>query len=129
MPRTESQIPILQQYGFTPDKVIILRVPESVLADRVTGRRIDPITNRSYHITLDPPPAGEVADRCIQRRDDTMEALQTRLEKYYASLNAIKVAYSDRLIDVDGDRSMQEVAAEIRIALQPKNAWWKRMCS
>ena len=32
-----------------------------MLALRVTGRWIDPVTKQSYHVTFDPPPAGEVA--------------------------------------------------------------------
>lgn len=44
-----------------------------MLVERVVGRRTDPVTGAIYHMTFDPPPAGEVAARVTQRSDDTEE--------------------------------------------------------
>ena len=65
------------------DHVLLLDVPDEVLVERITGRRSDPDTGNVYHIKFNPPPA-DVADRCIQRSDDTEDVLKNRLEEYHA---------------------------------------------
>ncbi len=64
------------------DHVLLLEVADEVLVERITGRRSDPETGRVYHTTFDPPPA-DIADRLIQRSDDTEEVLGQRLKEYH----------------------------------------------
>ncbi len=64
------------------DHVLLLEVADEVLVERITGRRSDPETGRVYHTTFDPPPA-DIADRLIQRSDDTEEVLSQRLKEYH----------------------------------------------
>ena len=72
-PRTAAQAQALADTGAKCDCFISLNVPDKDLVDRVVGRRTDPETGDIYHMTFNPPPAGEVADRCTQRSDDTEE--------------------------------------------------------
>ena len=46
-----------------PNHVVVLDVPAAEVVSRITGRRIDPVTNKIYHLTFNPPPVGEVAER------------------------------------------------------------------
>lgn len=64
------------------DHVLLLVVDDSVLVERITGRRSDPETGRVYHVKFDPPPA-DIAERLIQRSDDTEEVLGKRLQEYH----------------------------------------------
>eukprot|EP00966_Prymnesium_polylepis_P148861 3439131-Prymnesium_polylepis.1 len=66
-----------------PTKAILLEVPDDVLVERVTGRRLDPDTGKIYHMKFSPPEgddAEEIKARLTQRADDTEEALRTRLK-------------------------------------------------
>jgi adenylate kinase len=89
-----------------------------VLLDRVTGRRSDPETGRVYHATFDPPPP-EVAERLIQRKDDTAEVFAQRLEEY-RSKTAPLVPYYERqglLRRIDGFGAKDEIRRRIFDAL------------
>lgn len=54
------------------DLLLHLQVPDQVLIDRVSGRRLDPVTGEIYHLTFKPPPE-DIKERLVQRSDDTAE--------------------------------------------------------
>lgn len=56
--------------------VTLLQVPKELLVERVVGRRLDPDTGAIYHLKYKPPPA-DIADRLIQRSDDTEEKVSS----------------------------------------------------
>ncbi|MBN2497073.1 MAG: adenylate kinase [Deltaproteobacteria bacterium] len=86
-PRTvvqaEALDALLAEMSRALDHVLLLEVADIVLLERITGRRSDPETGRVFHIKFDPPPP-ELAERVIQRSDDTAEVLNKRLEEYHA---------------------------------------------
>ena len=116
-PRSKSQADAITAAGIVPEVFILLDVPDEVLIDRVIGRRLDPETGKIYHMTFAPPPP-EIADRLTQRSDDTEEKARTRLGVYYDNIDAIKDAYSGCIVKVDGNRSKDEVGAEISSILK-----------
>lgn len=120
-PRSKSQADAITAAGIEPEVFILLDVPDEVLIDRVIGRRLDPETGKIYHMTFAPPPP-EVADRLTQRSDDTEEKARTRLGVYYDNIDAIKDAYSGCIVKVDGNRSKDEVGAEISSILKELRA-------
>ena len=50
------QADALKEKGIECDAFIYLEVPDEVLLERVTGRRLDPETNTIYHLKFKPPP-------------------------------------------------------------------------
>lgn len=110
-PRTAAQAEeldaILARSGRSLDHVLLLEVDEPALLERVTGRRSDPETGRVYHVKFSPPPA-EIADRLIQRKDDTAEVFARRLEEYAAKTAPLVPYYEARgllrRVDGMGDR-------------------------
>ncbi len=48
------------------------QVPDSILIERVVGRRLDPETGEIYHVKYKPPPK-EIEGRLTIRSDDTEE--------------------------------------------------------
>ena len=116
-PRTPVQASALADAGIEVDIFILLNVPDSVLIDRVTGRRLDPITGEIYHMTSKPPPPGPVAARVTQRADDTPAKLGDRLRSYHSNLTSIKSFYQDRLVEVDGNQAPDAVWASVKAAL------------
>ncbi|KFM24831.1 Adenylate kinase, chloroplastic [Auxenochlorella protothecoides] len=115
-PRSPEQAQAIDRAGIRPDVFLLLNVPDDALVARVVGRRLDPVTGDIYHLTFRPPPT-EVAPRLVQRSDDTEEAVRTRLATYHANLDAVLGFYPDQIVQIDGARSMPEVYADIRAAL------------
>jgi adenylate kinase len=106
-PRTRPQAEALDKAlagaGVDLDAVVLIEVPDQLIRDRVTGRRSDPETGAIYHLQFNPPPP-DVAGRVVHRKDDTLEAVNTRLSKYHSETAPIIPYYTDKgiLRRVDG---------------------------
>ncbi len=77
------------------DAVLVLDVPDEEIMERITGRRLDPLTGDIYHVKFNPPPP-EVAGRVVRRPDDTAEVCRSRLEKYHAETAAVVTYYETK---------------------------------
>ncbi len=117
-PRTVAQAEaldgMLEKMTRKLEHVLLLEVPDEVLVERITGRRSDPETGRVYHVKFDPPPA-DIADRLIQRSDDTEEVLTKRLNEYHGK-TAPLIPYYEKaglLRRVEGVGSMDEIRGRI----------------
>ncbi len=118
-PQAEALDKALTAAGVGLDAVLLIEVPDQLIVDRITGRRSDPKTGRIYHITFDPPPAGlEV----VQRADDTVEAVKTRLAKYHSETAPIIPYYEQRgvLRRADGVGEPDVITTRIVAALNAK---------
>lgn len=121
-PRTTAQAEALDAAmttaGVELDAVVLIEVRDELIVNRITGRRSDPETGAIYHLKFNPPPA-EVAERLVQRKDDTEEACVARLEKYHSETAPIVPFYDGKglLRRVDGVGTPDEVTARIKTAL------------
>jgi len=118
-PQAEALAADLEKADVALDSVLLIEVPDELIIDRITGRRMDPETGDIYHIEFNPAPA-EVAGRLIQRKDDTAEACRARLEKYHSETAPIVPFYEGQglLTRVDGVGKPAEVADRIADALE-----------
>jgi adenylate kinase len=115
-PQAEALDAALTKAGVHLDAVVLIEVPDALIVERITGRRSDPKTNKIYHVKFDPPPAGlEV----VQRSDDTVEAVTTRLAKYHSETAPIVPFYERAgiLKRVDGVGDPDEVTRRIQKVL------------
>lgn len=112
-PRSLSQAQALLALDIAPDVFILLDVPDSILVDRVVGRRLDPATNRIYHLIFAPPETDEVAGRLVQRSDDTEEKVKARLQTHTANVASVLGVYQDKLVTVNGNRPKVEIFSDI----------------
>lgn len=98
-PRTRAQAVVLNDMlkskNIAIDAVIVLDVPDSMIVERITGRRHDPKTGITYHLTFNPPPTS-VRDRLEQRDDDTKEACEARLHKYHSETELVIPFYEEQ---------------------------------
>jgi len=121
-PRTVAQARALQltlgKAGIALDLVLVLEVPDRLIVERITGRRSDPATGAIYHLKFNPPPP-EVAQRLVQRADDTEAACRTRLAKYHAETTPVLPFYEGLGIvrRVDGVGTPDEVTARVTATL------------
>ena len=100
------------------DAVVLIKTPDELIVNRITGRRSDPETGAIYRLEFNPPPA-DVADRVVQRKDDTEEACVARLQKYHSETAPIIPFYRDKglLKEIDGVGTPAEVTERITQAL------------
>lgn len=67
--------------------VIELKIDDSLLVRRITGRLIHPASGRSYHVEFNPPKKPMTDDitgePLIQRSDDNEDTLKSRLKTYH----------------------------------------------
>jgi len=118
-PRTLNQAKAMHDSDIIPEKLIVLETPDDILFERITGRRLDPDTNKTYHIKFNPPPNDEVAGRLIQRDDDTEEKLKTRLDQYHENIQLIKEFYGENFMVeiINADRPVEAVYADVAFSL------------
>ena len=121
-PRTVAQAETLDQRlaarGRKLDHVLYLDVPDDVLLERITGRRSDPLTGLVYHLIYEPPP-DSIADRLIQRSDDTMEVFGKRLAEYREKTEPLIPYYekSHLLRRIDGQGKIDSIRMRLFAAL------------
>jgi len=128
-PRTLAQAEWLD--SFTPDcgplpptVAVEIRVDETLLLRRITGRRTCSTCNHIYNIYFNAPKQDELCDqdgsKLVQRADDTEEAFHKRMEVYRAQTMPVIPHYQDtgRFRSVEGDGSVEAVAAAILAALR-----------
>jgi adenylate kinase len=114
----------LAQQGKAVDKVIYIKVSEEELLRRLSGRWICRQCQTPYHITDSLPRVWGKCDKCggelYQRPDDTVASIRKRLEVYFTETAPLIDYYARRgkLLEIDGEGDVDEVARRITIALK-----------
>ncbi|RBI61759.1 adenylate kinase [halophilic archaeon] len=118
-PRNLSQAEYLDEITDL-DVVLYLDVDEEELVHRLTGRRLDPETGDIYHVEYDPAEDEEVAERLVQREDDTEETVRERLRVYRENTEPVVEFYDDEgaLLRIDGEQAPDEVWEDVRDAIE-----------
>lgn len=127
-PRTLAQADALDalmaETGQTLDAVIEMRVDDSALVRRITGRFTCGNCGEVYHDEIRPTAQPGVCDVCgstdLKRRaDDNEDSLKTRLLEYYKKTSPLIGYYhaKGKLRPVDGLAAMEEVGAAIATIL------------
>jgi adenylate kinase len=127
-PRTVQQADaldtILAELDMALDCVVNIEVDKAFLVDRLTGRRVCRTCGATYHIANKAPKVEGVCDKCggelYQRGDDTIETVSNRLDVYAAQTAPLIDYYKSKGImsSIDGSKSMEDVLADIRTALE-----------
>lgn len=129
-PRTIPQAQALKDAGIPVDYVLEIAVPDSVILERMSGRRVHPASGRTYHIKFNPPKVegkdDVTGEPLIQRDDDAEETVKRRLDIYHTQTEALvdfykKMAESGanapKYVKVDGVGDVKEVSKRIFEAL------------
>jgi adenylate kinase len=116
-PRTIAQAEALAEVAEV-GLVIAIEVPDQSIVERIVGRRMDPQTGDIYHVRFNPA-APDVAQRLVQRADDTEEVVRARLAAYHSQTAPLADWYRQRglYVCVDGDRSIEAVREDVLSAL------------
>ncbi len=112
------------QVGALPVVAVSIQVNYNQLLRRITGRRICPVCQSIYNIYVNPTKKEGFCDvegaELIQRDDDTEEVFKERMRAYAALTSPVVEHYRDqgRFAEVDGDRPIEVIAAEIVAAVE-----------
>lgn len=123
VPRTIAQAEALERFGVAIDNVVSIEIEDSVIENRMSGRRVCARCGASYHITANPPKSDGVCDSCggelVIRKDDRPETVRERLAVYHRLTEPLKDFYAQRgkLRCVQGNQPIDTVHREILSAL------------
>ncbi len=120
IPQAEALDAAVAKLGCQVDYAVNVDVPDSVIVNRMGGRRACVGCGATYHIEFNPPKTEGICDVCgkelILRDDDKPETVQNRLRVYHEQTQPLIDFYEKKgvLMTVDGTRSMDEVFGEIK---------------
>ena len=116
-PRNLAQAKILEEMGAPVKSAVLIDVPDSIIQDRIAGRRTCPKCKAGYHVRNLPPKVEGVCDVCgeklVIRKDDNPETVKDRLVVYHRETEPLIAFYRDKglLKSVDGTIGVGNVAA------------------
>ncbi len=107
-----------------PVVAVSIKVNYNQLLRRITGRRNCPVCHTIYNVYVNPPKVEGFCDiegaALIQRDDDTEVVFKERMRAYEALTAPVMEHYRalGRFAEVDGDRPIDKIAAEIVVAVE-----------
>jgi adenylate kinase len=105
-PRTIPQAEAMRTSGVELDHVVDIAVPDEVIVERMSGRRVHLPSGRSYHMKFNPPKNDMLDDvtgePLVQRDDDREETVKKRLAVYHDQTEPL-IDYYDKWYQI-GDR-------------------------
>jgi adenylate kinase len=127
-PRTVDQAAALDkklaEKGIGIDSVIVIKVRDDKLVDRIAGRFTCATCGEGYHDSFKRPARDDVCDKCgghtfKRRPDDKPETVKKRLKIYHQETAPLIDYYQKRgkVVVIDGELSIEKVAKEMDKAL------------
>jgi adenylate kinase len=123
-PRTVNQALALEEMlkgkGEKVSKVLFFDVPDEVIIDRLSGRRVCSKCGAVYHVKYNPPKVEGVCDLCggtlVQRDDDKEEVVRKRLEVYRKQTQPLVEFYQERgiIYKLDAGKGVEELFEEVK---------------
>ena len=120
-PRTIPQADALKSAGIAIDYVLEFDVPDEVIVERMSGRRVHQPSGRSYHIVYNPPKVegkdDVTGEDLIIRADDKPETVLDRLKVYHNTTKPLVDYYqaeakagNTQYFRLDGTQKVEDVS-------------------
>ena len=119
VPQAEALEGILKELGDSLTAAIFFDVPEDVVVERLTNRRICPKCGRIYNLISMKPKEDELCDVCkvklIQRDDDKEDVVRKRYKVYMENTKPVIEFYNKKnlLFTIDGTVGLEKVTQEV----------------
>ena len=125
-PRTIPQADALDASQLGPDLVVYLSVDDSVIVERLCGRRTCPSCGSPFHIQFARPKVDGICDRCgtalVHRSDDQETAIRKRLEAFHRQTGPLVERYAACLVTIDGALAPRDVLQQVVSTLRQRGA-------
>lgn len=122
-PRNLEQAKILEDMGAPIKSAVLVDVPDSIIQDRIAGRRTCPKCKAGYHVTGLPPKVPGICDVCgtelTIRKDDNPDTVKDRLVVYHQATEPLIKFYTDKglLKTINGNQGVEKNAADFLAAM------------
>jgi len=97
-PRTIPQAEAMRNSGVQIEHAVEIAVPDGVIIERMSGRRVHQPSGRTYHVKYNPPKvAGKddaTGEALMQRDDDKEETVRNRLDVYHRQTEPLLAYYA-----------------------------------
>lgn len=123
-PRTIPQADAMKDAGIKVDHCLEFDVPDEVIVDRMSGRRVHPGSGRVYHLVYNPPKVegkdDETGDELVIRPDDEAETVRKRLGVYHEQTQPLVAYYkaeadagNTSFASIDGTQAVEAVSEKL----------------
>lgn len=122
-PRNVAQAEILEKTGAPIRSVVLVDVPDEIIADRIAGRRTCPKCKAGYHVKALPPKVEGICDKCgealVIRKDDNPDTVKDRLVVYHRETEPLIAFYESKnlLKKIDGNQGPDKNAEAFKSAM------------
>lgn len=119
IPQAEGLEILLQELNQKLDSVIVIKVDDDIIVNRMGGRRVHPSSGRTYHIIFNPPKNNNEDDITGEdlavRDDDKEETVRKRLEVYHLETSPLIEYYQKMglVTSINGNDSIESVSNSI----------------
>ncbi len=107
-PRTIAQADGMVSLGIDVEYVVEIKVEDSAIISRMSGRRAHLASGRTYHVEFNPPKVegkdDVTGEDIVQRDDDKAETVKKRLDVYHEQTAPLVKYYTD-LANQDGSKT------------------------
>jgi adenylate kinase len=97
-PRTIPQADAMKDARVPIDYVLEIDVPDALIVERMSGRRVHLASGRTYHVRFNPPKVAGLDDvtgePLVQRVDDREDTVKERLAIYHAQTEPLLAYYT-----------------------------------
>lgn len=120
IPQAEALQVLAKEISRPVELVINITADQDELVKRISGRRVCLKCGNSYHVSFKKPKVDGICDACgselIQRKDDTIESLNVRLDAYENQTKPLIDFYSKLGLckEVDGLQDINDVFLDIQ---------------
>ena len=127
-PRTIPQADALKTAGIHIDYVLEFDVPDEIIVERMSGRRVHLASGRTYHVVYNPPKVEGKDDitgeDLVIRPDDKKETVLERLKVYHSTTQPLVDYYqaeakagNTRYFCLDGTQKVETISRELNSIL------------
>lgn len=120
-PRNKKQSDLLKKVTEI-NKVIEIILSDEEAIKRISSRLSCMLCGAVFNKITNPPKKEGICDNCkgglYQREDDKPEAVKKRLEVYHKETQPILKEYQNKIIKINGEQSIENIAKEIKEKLE-----------
>ncbi|KER20039.1 hypothetical protein T265_11321 [Opisthorchis viverrini] len=101
-PRSKQQAELLDAEDLTPNRVFALDISHICAAERLTGRRIDPVTGQRFHLS-NRPLDDDLSGQMLQNPQDRECVIGSKLAMFAAHKEQLYEYYASNLVHIHAD--------------------------